>query len=213
MLNEMKQCLFILIAVFAFVSCINNSAVVKKSKFENFIAQYKEISIDTFRVYSTSDTYSDTFKFKGTLIDTSFIKQFPKRLLFNFPQDKEYYACFKFSIDSNRIGLITRTPGDYTSSSIELLVFDKGQDSIVDCFELADTWYDAEDDSIKVSWIFKDADQSVKTYLWEHNSSIADEPNAKKITITHYYLVDLSKNKHDTVQTDNASMLNKFISK
>jgi hypothetical protein len=209
----MRQCIFLLFAVVVLGSCADQKAVVKESKFAGLISQYKEISIDTFRVYSTSDILSDTFKFKGSLIDTSFIKQFPKRLLFNFPQDKDYYACFRFSIDSNRIGLITRRPADFTSSSIELLVLDSRKDSIVDCFELADTWYDAEDDMIKVSWIFKDADHSIKTFIWKNSSSIADEPGAKKIIIAHYYLVDLSKNKLDTIQTDNGSMLNNFILK
>src|SRR6478735_1302241 len=145
----MRQFIFLLLSVAMLASCSDQKPAAKESKFAVFIAQYKEINIDTFRVYSTADILSDTFKFKGVLIDTSFVKQFPERLTFNFQYEREYYACFKFSIDSNRIGLITRTPGDYSPSSIKLLVFDKQKDSLVDFFELADNWHDAEDERIK----------------------------------------------------------------
>ncbi len=215
----MRLCIFLLLSVIIFGSCADHKPVVKESKFAVLVAQYKEINIDTFRVYSTSEILSDTFKFKGTLIDTIIVKQFPKQLLYNFQFDKEYYACFKFFIDSNRTGLITRTPGEYTSSSIKLLVFDTQKDSIVNFSELADNWNDAESDMIKTSWLFRNLDNQINNFIWQRDNFVedTDDPNKNKLTTTDkFYLTNVFTNEQYPIQKSPAylpGLLKYFISK
>src|SRR6478609_5504967 len=98
--------------------------VQKESEFKTLLTKYKDISFDTLEVFSTTDFESNINKFKGIHLNNTDVNLFPKKLSEEYENDNSFFACYKFSIDNNRIGLLTRTPSTYEPSSIKLLIFD-----------------------------------------------------------------------------------------
>ncbi|NRA11125.1 MAG: hypothetical protein HRT57_04115, partial [Crocinitomicaceae bacterium] len=57
--------------------------------------------------------------------------------------NEEYAACYKFKIDDNRVGLIIRCPGEYSSTAIQLALYDLGKDRVTRTIYLSDVFGDA----------------------------------------------------------------------
>jgi hypothetical protein len=177
------------------------------------LTKYKDISFDTLHVFSSTELESNRYKFKGTQLDSADVLLFPKELAEQYVNDNGYFACYKFSIDSMRTGLITRTPSTYEPSSIKLLILDKRKDTIVDFIELAETFGDAGDVAEKISWLFKDNNKKYKAFMWveeSHDNSVDDEKDTTIQTWNYYYELDVSKSKVDTLSKDEKELLKKF---
>jgi hypothetical protein len=182
----------------------------KESRFSNLLPQYNNIGIDdTLFVFSEGE-FVQSNHFKGAAIDSVNALLFPKEIAqANFIDSPSLFAVYQFAIDSNRVGLITRTPSEYLPSSIKLFIFDKAKDSITSYVELADNVGDAGDVSVKNSWIFRNKDRQVQTLLavTDLHYNIVDNPRDSSIqTDNSYYLLDLSKHAIDTI-SDNKKQL------
>ena len=183
----------------------------KESKYKNLLSKFKEKSFDTLKVYSPEEL---TGEYKGIELDSTDAVLFPEDIAqqhFNDPPG--LFAIYKFPVDDTRIGLIARTPSEYVPSSIKLFFFDKIQDTITSFIELAESWGDAGDEYIKKAWLFEDKRNNLKSFIWAeviHDNSINNEKDTTYQSKNYYYLVDLSKQKADSVSTDEKELLKKF---
>ena len=185
----------------------------KESKFKSLLTKYKDISVDTLNVYSAEDLESNSYKFKGTQLDSADVSLFPKTLSEQYFYDHGFFACYKFALDTIRTALITRTPSTYEPSSVKLLIFDKQKDSVTDFVELAETFGDAGDYAEKTSWLFKDERNKYINFMWyqeSHDNSVDDEKDTTIQTWNYYYLFDISKSKVDTANKNEKELLTKF---
>ena len=185
----------------------------KDSKFKNLLTKYKDISFDTLKVFSAEDPDSKSYKYKGTKLDTTDVLLFPEAIAEQYLNDDGYFACYKFYIDIGKIGLITRTPSTYASSSIKLLILDKQKDAITDMIELAETFGDAGDMAEKISWLLRDDLKKYKSFTWveeSHDHSVEDEKDTTVEKWSNYYLIDISKSKIDTVSKDEKLLTKRF---
>lgn len=185
----------------------------KESKFKTLLTKYKDISFDTLQVFSSGELESDQYKFKWIQLDSAEVSLFPKALSEQYYYDHGFFACYKFSIDSIRTALISRTPSTYEPSSIKLLLFDKLRDSITDYIELAETFGDAGDFAEKTSWLFKDEKKNYKNFMWyqeNHDNSVDNEKDTTIQTWNYYYLFDFSKSKVDTISKNERELTRKF---
>jgi len=129
---------------------------VSKPSFTDLLSQYKELSIDTFAVYSNANEYdNNSYPFKGVSLDSSFFYLFPQEIQNLLFGDPELFACYKIKIDNQLCGLITRTPSEYVASSVKLLIVDINKKQFLNSYELSESWGDAGDAMEKNSWLYK----------------------------------------------------------
>ena len=166
----MRQILYLATLVLLF-SCKQSNKeqqkvdILKESKFKNLLTKYKDISFDTLKVFSTEDPDNKLYMYKGIKLDTTDVLLFPKSIAEQYLDDDGCFACFKFLIDNSRIGLITRTPSTYASSSIKLLILDIPKDTITEIIELGETFGDAGDMAIKLHGFLKTAQKNTNQLL------------------------------------------------
>jgi hypothetical protein len=216
----MKKLLY-LVFIASFFSCdqlkpIKSKAkdkTQKKSKYHNLFAQYFNIGIDTLWVYSPDN---DSSVYNGRPIDSLNALFFPPDMQ-QWPSSEppSLFAIYKFAIDSNRLGLITRTPSEYVPSSIKLFMYDKRNDSLSSYIELGETFGDAGDYMFKNSWLFLDSSKHLHVLIdvtHGHDNSV-DNINDTTTTEKDYYtLLDLSKDKIDTLFNDQEKLPKKYKS-
>lgn len=184
-----------------------------KDAFKQLFTRYKPISFDTLKVYSSDQLEKDSFAFKGEKLDSMSIRLFPQEVATAYQFDSGYYACFRFSIDRFRTGLITRTPSDYEPSSIKLLIYDEKADSIVQYMELAELLGDAGDMFEKSSFLFKDEHKALSCFIWQqesHDNSVNDPKDTSISASNHYWLVGLQGQGIDTLSADSAKLSGRF---
>lgn len=212
----MKQLLYLFIIII-FFSCEekpkNTGKVVAKtirdSKYKNLLSKFKNISIDTLEVYSSED-YG---KYKGIKIDSLDAILFPKEIVEAYFLEHDLYACYKFEINSTKIGLLARTPSMYVPSSIKLFIYNKTEDNISEYIELAESWGDAGDSMEKTSWIIKNKENGINAFIRKtesHDHRVEDENDTIVESWDNHYLIDLSKPKFDTISEDSESLTKKF---
>lgn len=214
----MKKTILYLTIIIALASCNQKSKsftnqkveIKKESKYSDLLKKFEGISLDTLKVFSDED-----FKvFKGRELDSLDVILFPKEIAeAHFIDPPGIFACYKFSIDSNRIGLIARTPSEYVPSSIKLFVFDKVKDEITNYVELAESWGDAGDVLEKTSWLFRNKDNSINSLVWVHEShynSVEVENDTTSESWDYHYLINISKTKIDTINKDSKVLTKEF---
>lgn len=176
------------------------------------LSQYKEITFDTLKVASESESNPGKGTFTGTPMDSAGVALLPKPFRdANLPQ--EFFACYQFRIDEHTTGLITRVLSTYESSSIVLILFDhKKQVCLPDYIELAEAFGDAGDVLVKTSWLMREKDKfSTFIHVEEsHDNSVEDSGDTTQESWDYYYLVNIEKQKADTVSKDNEYLKTKF---
>jgi hypothetical protein len=211
----MKKLLYLIIVITLFScnkkpkSLINlKTETPKESKYLELLKKFDNISIDTLKVFSSEDFGN----FKGRELDSLDVILFPKEIAeAHFIDPPGLFACYKFQIDSDRIGLIARTPSEYVPSSIKLFVFNKLKDEITNYIELAESWGDAGDALEKTSWLFRNKDNNIQSLVWVHEShynGVEVENDTTSESWDYHYLVNISKSKFDTIYK-NSELLSK----
>ena len=213
--------LFYLLGILGIASCgqqkpINSEATdatLAKSKYRNLFAQYLNIGIDTLWVYSPND---DSSVYNGRAIDSTNALFFPEDMArMHFSEPPSLFAIYKFAIDSNRLALITRTPSEYVPSSVKLFFYDRRKDSLTSYIEVGETIGDAGDYMVKNSWFFRDNNKHLHVLIdvtQGHDNSV-DNPRDTTISETDYYtLLDLSKEKIDTLFNDKEKLPEQYQS-
>lgn len=186
---------------------------LKESRFSNLLAQFKNASADTLFVFSAGEFVQGN-TYKGTAIDSISALLLPDSIgQARYETQPEVFAVCQFAIDSNRTGLIARTPSEYAPTSIKLFSYDNIKDSLTDYVELADNWGDAGDWMIKQSWLFKDDSRHMKALICVTNGHDNSVDNPKDTTVEEqdlYYLLDLSKPRIDTISTNKKQLVEQF---
>lgn len=199
-----------LFLIIILMSCNNNNEQVQDTNnisgnvnYEKLLSKYKEIPMDTLKVYSPEEL---TGEFKGVELDSADVVLFPKEIAeFHFHEPPGLFAVYKIKLDEKTIGLITRTPGEYVPSSIKMFLFNIEQNKIESYLELADVWGDAGDYVRKDSWLLQDKDKQLKVFmrvLETHAKSVEDEKDTTVIEKNYYYLMRFNQKKVDTISKD-----------
>jgi hypothetical protein len=183
----------------------------KEKVIESLLTKFKEISVDTFEVHSSDDLESVNFPFHGVRLDSIEITTLPEEMRNSYDQD--FYGCYKFSIDSNHVGLIIRTPSEYVISSIKLFVLDNSSKRILESYvELAESTGDAGYTLTKTSVLFKD-NLSWNYLIWQHDSedmSVQNENDTTIRTVDYLHLLTFDNEKFDTLNSDTGQLLRTY---
>jgi hypothetical protein len=117
-------------------------------------------------------------------------------------------------MNGGRIGLITRTPGEYEPSSIKLFVLDTVKQKIADdIIELADTWGDVGDAVNIDAWLFHNKKGELQSFKWTrltYDHSVEDEKDTTVDVTDQFMMLGFSKVKVDTLSTDSAMLVDQF---
>ncbi|MCW3105073.1 MAG: hypothetical protein JWO09_3513 [Bacteroidetes bacterium] len=176
---------------------------------------FADINPDSLYVYSIENTEDKNYKFAGRLLDSSIISIFPYYVKGDQRWKTEYFGCYKFAIDSSRIALVTRVPGEYVSSSLQLFIYDIQKDSVTQQIDLADLWGDAGEFSEHNSCIFYSPEKELKilSYYWSSYDHSVDQETEGDTLIEYwegYLLRGLSKNAGDTLSKDSAEIVRNY---
>ncbi len=190
----------------------------KDSRYARILAKCRAITIDTLRVQydeSLEDTgISDNYPFKGVLLDSIETALFPAKVLTgSMGTTSGMYACYSFAIANGYTGIIARTPSMYGSMSIKLFTLDHERDTITGFTELALFEGDDGESEEKTSWLYRDQKMNLNAYLWEQDTNdhrVQDETDTTVVTNNHYYVLDLSKPKYDTINKNAGVLLKTF---
>ncbi|WP_295767873.1 hypothetical protein [uncultured Mucilaginibacter sp.] len=171
---------------------------VVSPSYAKLINVYVPLKLDTLEVFSFHNLDSIDYKYKGTQLDSANAKV----LGGNWQNIEYYYANFKFDIDEHKVGLITRVPSMYESSSITLFIYDKNKQTITGHFELAQSWGDAGAVFEKRSWLFRDKQGNLNCLLHQsyyYDPKVNDEDASTAVDENNYYLINLQQSITDTV--------------
>lgn len=210
----MKKISILILLIVPFLGCtksqpIEQVAETEKSNFGiakktigDLISLYPSIQFDTLSVYSSPELDdSRKNKFKGEKIDTAFFSFFPREEGNYFYAEPEVFACYKVDLDSSYVGLITRTPSEYVPSSIKLYIVNKKIGTVVETFELAESWGDAGDSMTKDSWLYRNRDNQLEWLYWRQDCSYETEDAETPICSDSLAVFRVDKGKISSVQT------------
>ncbi len=172
----------------------------EESRYAHLLSQFEPIQPKSLHIYSSPD-YG---RFKGKKLNSADCKLLPIDTRdMNYIMDYGVYACYKFRLDSNHVGLIIRTPSMYESSSIDMFVWDIGNDKISYAFQLAQSTGDAGVYSMKTALLEK-LGEDYLTFIYDHESE-ADDEDTTGLSDLHwdfYYHLRWKNERFDTVSTD-----------
>ncbi|WP_207512411.1 hypothetical protein [Longitalea luteola] len=211
--------LFYLVCLAGLTSCEQPKPVksgVKRqqplnSKYNSLFELYPNIAIDTLWVYSP-DSANDVYQ--GRAIDSVNALFFPQEMAKQHFNEPGFFAIYKFAIDQNRLALLTRTPSEYEPSSIKLFIYDRRNDSLGSYIELGEKWGDAGDWMIRNSWLFRDTSNRLQAFIdvtRGHDNSVDDANDTTTVEKDYFTLLDLSKDKIDTIFADKEELPEKYI--
>lgn len=191
----------LVIIVLIIISCrqpVTSDTATPKSKYSHLLASFKEISFDTLEVLSLPDeNHLGQYKYKGVQVDSADASLAGMQ----HADVHEFFACYKFKIDSSRLGLIARTPSAYYPSSVKLFIYNIITDTLTPATELADYNADAGEIFDTNSWLVKDA-KNIYVFKWVRETLDNAVENEHDKTISewnHFSRYDLSNNTSDTL--------------
>ena len=88
--------------------------------------------------------------------------------------DNGVFALARLELPDQKVGLLTRMPGEYASTRIKLLVLDPPTGRIIDECEVAETFGDAGDVYIRTSTIGRDVQQQLRITINQQHCSPTD---------------------------------------
>lgn len=187
----------------------DSSSVENKNEYGNLLKKFKPISFDTLKVlYSYEEKNNPFFGKELTLKEA---KSLPIGFIGNnFGKISGVYACYQFPIDSNRVGLITRIPAEYESTSIVLLVYDLKKNKILDEYHhLAASTGDAGETYVSISWLFRTKDKRLHSFEYSYQSSheIDDTLTTESRS---YELINCMSSKFETISNNEARLKKRF---
>lgn len=183
------------------------------SNFEKLDKLFKDLTTDTLYVYSSDNGDDKNYRFRGQLMDSAQVFALPAEEHERYKYTKDYFACYKFSIDTNRTAFLARTPGEYSSTVLSLFIFDKRRDSVVKTIDLSDVFGDAGELFFYNSCLVKNTrDPFILTYYYSsYDHNVNGEANDTIIEQTNgYYLRGLINQTGDTLSKDSAMINNKY---
>lgn len=191
----------------------DSSLIQKKSVYDELLKKFKPISFDTLKVEYQYDTKNK--KFQGTELTLKEAKSM--NIEYTEPGYGKWsgvYACYQFTIDSLRTGLIARIPADYESTTIGLFILDRKKDQIErEYFPAGIIFGDAGDAYQRISWLFKTKDKQLRSFVYDYSSYNHEVEDTADHTIdewTSYFLIDCMSPKFDTISKNEALLKKRF---
>lgn len=178
------------------------------ARINKLLSLYQPAGSDTLAVESGNVAADGSWKYRGTLIDTALLQLLPAQFHDQLPQ---FYACYRLNLDANTIGLITRTPSEYGSTSIKLFAYHKQTRNITFETELAEAFSEEGSAVTKSSWLYHPADSGWLGILENFASSANDEDAvASNYEAYDYYHLRWNGHKMDTTSTDSSALVEIF---
>lgn len=209
MIHKKRFIVFLLSALL--IACVTNKPLKhpvskKPSSNNNKIANlYPWIFItDTLKIYSSSaEIDNPKYAFAGKKIDSIKLALFPSYLNLSVDEVRPIYACSRFKIDNERWGLITRMGGEYSSTAVNLFIYEPRKDSLCFYKELAEDFGDAGDVYRKTTWLFLIPDKLVGAFtrsdrlFYNMVDNPADTSVERNVTFTRYVMPDVTESDVD----------------
>lgn len=176
-----------------------------------FLSKFKELPADTLFIYSPNLQDTDD-AFYGEPIDTTQTTIFPESFYSGPDNTAGFYACYKFPIDKNTVGLIVRTPAMYVSSSVKLYIYDKTTNKVTSYIELAEFWGDAGDLQEKEAFLIYSAQNDPEVLVWDmqsHDNNIENPSDKTKKIRNDYYQVRITTSL-DTISKDTRTLEKRY---
>jgi len=188
---------------------IDSSSVKEEKNYENLLKKFKTVSFDTLKVSYSEEEKNNPFFGKELTVKEA--KSLPIGFTENyFGKMTGVYACCQFPIDSDRLGLITRIPAEYESTSIVLFIFDLKKNKILDEYHhLATSSGDAGETYVRTSWLFKTTNKQLHSFEYRYQTS--HEIDDTLMTESRSYeLINCMSPKFETISTNEAQLKKRF---
>lgn len=187
-----------------------SSTTIKNEQYLQLLTKFKDLTFDTLEVYPLIDgTKANEYKYYGVELDSSDAILFPNNIATaHFNDPPSLFACYKFNIDSSRVGLIARTASVYYPTSIKLFVYTTNKDTLIEITELAEYLGDAGDLLDVNAWLIKDGN-TIQVFKWIQESvdnSLENDKAPKIVTRDHFLLYNISNNTSDTLSNNIADL-------
>ena len=172
---------------------------------KDFLDKFRKISVD-----STKFIAPEVEDQLGAILNKDDLKHFPKSLNWDtFAGVEKFETVGKFEFNEKFLGLLMRTPSEYSFTSVKLFFYDKNQEKILpNYFELADKWGDAGYTEEVKSWLFKSEENQLISFLHLYRDLQKIEPSdpTKPFTTNEYFRIQLSPEKFDTMRVSKNKM-------
>lgn len=188
---------------------VDSISFPKKSAFDNILKKYKAISFDTLRIEYGYDETNEKFSGKELTVKEA------KSLPIDFEQKyfgkiSGVYACYQFAIDSSRLGLLTRIPGEFGSDVIVLLYFDRIKDKFDDDYLcLGFVQGDAGETYSRSSWLFQAKNKHFQSFVHDY-WSVQEIDDTLTTESDYYYWISCMTPKFDTLPYNQVQLSKRF---
>ncbi|HQF28016.1 MAG TPA: hypothetical protein PLH61_08825 [Bacteroidia bacterium] len=206
-----KTILSIFIA-FTFLACRQHNAI-ETSKFDRLSAFYKDTIFTEMFLFPDTSSNDSLYVFRGNQIDSVTFNILAESVTQGLPWTEGFYGIYSFKINNKYIGLLTRTPGEYSSSKISLWIYNTIKDSIVNNLQLANIYGDAGDFETINSYLYFNNQKTLKALTYRHyiyDHSVEEESDTIIEENRNYYLTKIGDNSIDTLSTDSSKLHRQF---
>lgn len=203
--NKMLKSYFFIAFVPLLIFACRRQNVFETSVLQRLSHYYKDTSFTELYIFPDTAYNEVNYLLRGNQIDSATMNYLSKRLTKGLPWTEGFYGVYSFKIDEQFIGLLTRVPSEYSSTSVDLWMFDLKKDSIFNNFQLADIFGDAGASTIKTSYLFYDNQGYLKSLSYEHDTydhSVEDVSDTTVESYRSYYLIKFEKYRIDTLSLD-----------
>lgn len=210
----MRTTILIIFISVTIVACRQNNAV-EKTKFSRLSAFYKDTTFAEIFINPDYAYIDFIYFFRGNKIDSTTFNVLTEKTTHGLPWTEGFYGIYSFKINKQFVGLLTRTPGEYSSTVISLWIYDTKHDSIVNEIQLADNFGDAGASEIINSYLFFDKEKKLNALTYRHYSydhSVEEETDTIVEEYWNYYLTKLNATSVDTLSTDSIKLHGQFKS-
>jgi len=206
--TNLFYCALILLVVY---SCQENKNT--KNTFFKMISKYYRDTIFTkLKVYpANNEMYKPNYYFYGKPFDSITVcKLFGENQFID-----NFYGIYRFKIDNENYGFLTRTPSLYHSSKIELWTYNLMKDTFTNKIEVAEHLGDAGASEVIKSLLFFDKNKKLNIlvywkYEFDHKIGGEDENDTIYEKYRNFYLMNFNESKFDTLLKDTTEILKKF---
>ncbi|MNJ91971.1 hypothetical protein D3C87_96260 [compost metagenome] len=191
----------------------DTSLFQKESAYAELLNKFQPINFDTLKVSYDYDEKDKTFL--GTELTLKEAKTFPLGITQNFfGKLSGVYACYQFRLDSTRLGLVARIPGEYDANSVGLFIFDLKKDQLLkEYLQLSVNFGDAGDVYDRTSWLIKAKNSQYQSFVYDYSSydhAVEDTSDHTVEEWRSYYLFDCMTSKFDTISKNETRLKKQF---
>lgn len=214
----MRNSLFAITISFLVIACHTNSdnkpifntatlqaaaaTYTPSNKYAKLLAQFPVIHFDTLALVPPEEDSSR--RFKGRDIDSSYWSLLPADMY----HAEEVGAISQFAIDSNSVGLLIRRMGEYSYSSLVLMVYNRKTDKITEWTELANE--EGDEGSVRTikSWLFTSPQHRMQTLQWIHDTELDLDNDTLSYVSDHYSLFNIAP--YNTISADSMLLQKRY---